>query len=252
MNQWVDYNEYTGTLNLYTHDSNTEFVQKLTNELEGSTYRKQNLALTRTSICPAVLIETGFISNPVDCEYLSKDSNQKDFAEKIGAAIESYFYDLETKASNAEIAGTEVTRAEFIQTLYNLFGNGEVKDISFSDVTSDDWYYGYIRWGVAAGIVSGYEDGTFKPDKVITREEAAVILSRLTNLPTGNNIITFQDYNDIATWARQGVAVMAKTGIMLGDSNGCFNPKKALTSHALEMIVSRLMTGNLSSIIVYN
>jgi N-acetylmuramoyl-L-alanine amidase len=95
MNPWMNYNEYIGTLNLYTHDSPTQFVEKLTEELKGSTYRKQNLALTRTSICPAVLIETGFISNPVECEYLSKDKNQKEMAEKIGYAIEQYFYGLE-------------------------------------------------------------------------------------------------------------------------------------------------------------
>jgi N-acetylmuramoyl-L-alanine amidase len=95
MNPWMDYNEYSGTLNLYTHDSPTQFVEKLTEGLTGSTARKQNLALTRTSICPAVLIETGFISNPQECEYLSKDSNQREMAEKIGYAIEQYFYGLE-------------------------------------------------------------------------------------------------------------------------------------------------------------
>jgi N-acetylmuramoyl-L-alanine amidase len=95
MNPWMNFNEYIGTLNLYTHDSPTQFVEKLTEELKGSTYRKQNLALTRTSICPAVLIETGFISNPIECEYLSKEKNQKEIAEKIGYAIEQYFYGLE-------------------------------------------------------------------------------------------------------------------------------------------------------------
>jgi N-acetylmuramoyl-L-alanine amidase len=95
MNPWMNYNEYKGTLNLYTHDSPTQFVEKLTQQLKGSTYRKQNLALTRTSICPAVLIETGFISNPDECEYLSKDANQKEMAQKIGYAIEQYFYGLE-------------------------------------------------------------------------------------------------------------------------------------------------------------
>jgi N-acetylmuramoyl-L-alanine amidase len=77
MNPWNDFNNYSGTLNLYTYDTPSEFVEQLTTAITNSTYRKQNLALTRTSICPAVLIETGFISNPVEYEYFSKDENQR-------------------------------------------------------------------------------------------------------------------------------------------------------------------------------
>lgn len=63
--------------------------------MENTEYKKQNLALTRTTVCPAVLVETGYMSNPQEYQYLIKGENQKAMAEKIGKGIEKYFENIQ-------------------------------------------------------------------------------------------------------------------------------------------------------------
>ena len=51
--------------------------------------------------------------------------------------------------------------------------------MDFYDVKSEDWSYEYIMKMAKCGIVKGYEDGTYKPQKSITRAEIAVALERM-------------------------------------------------------------------------
>jgi hypothetical protein len=343
MNPWNDFNNYSGTLNLYTYDTPSEFVEQLTETIANSTYRKQNLALTRTSICPAVLIETGFISNPAEYEYFSKDENQKEMAEKIGSALEQYFYNLNdisvegttesttesttetttttttatTTSSSSKSSGSSssgggsssskassnstteatteattaakadnvtesttqsvlsdisghwaesyitsafekglvngyengsfkpnnaVTRAEFIKVLYTIFGNNDSSssDISFADVDGNEWYCNYVKWGVANGLINGYDDNTFRANKEITREEAAVILSKCVALSDTGASVDFKDSDTVSAWAKDSVDKISKSGIMQGDNNGCFNPKKTLTRAETAVLADRI------------
>ncbi len=89
-NEWENFGALKGTLDLYTYDSATAFVEKISQSM-GAPYEKNNLALTRVSACPAVLIETGYMSNPEEYAYLISESGQRELALKIGQAIEKYF-----------------------------------------------------------------------------------------------------------------------------------------------------------------
>jgi N-acetylmuramoyl-L-alanine amidase len=273
MNAWQDFNNYSGTLNLYTYDTPSQFVEQLTEQLNASTYRKQNLALTRTTVCPTVLIETGFISNPTEYEYFSKTENQKEMAEKIGYAIEQYFYNRISDGEDSIIfsdisnhwaekyitsayekgfingygddtyqPSNSITRAEFIQILYNIFGNEEKGDVSFADVNGNEWYYNCISWAVANGLISGYSDNTFRAGKEISREEAAVILSRCIKSVTSSEEVSvaFKDNSDISAWASDSVDQISKAGIMQGDTNGYFNPKKTLTRAEMAVLADKI------------
>jgi len=64
-----------------------------------------------------------------------------------------------------------VTRAEFSHMLNAALGNSVTTNISFSDVKSSDWYYSAVQKAVAAGYVSGYDNGSFKPGTAINRQE---------------------------------------------------------------------------------
>jgi len=55
---------------------------------------------------------------------------------------------------------------------------------SFTDVATDYWAYKYIEYAVEANIVGGYEDGTYHPEYVCTRDQMAVYIARAFNLPT--------------------------------------------------------------------
>jgi hypothetical protein len=103
--------------------------------------------------------------------------------------------------NNGDFQGNRsVTRAEFIKMLvrslschYEFMGN----DSGFSDVDSDMWYSEYITFATENGWIKGYADGTFQPNKSITRAEAAKILAQAIQLETlTENIISFSDIDD--------------------------------------------------------
>lgn len=81
------------------------------------------------------------------------------------------------------------------------------------------------------GVVNGYEDGSFRPDNTITREEAAAILARLLSLykMNGTAQTSYSDSADIQDWAREPVSVMLCYGIMNGVDDTHFDPKGIYT-----------------------
>ncbi len=102
-----DWNKIKGTINFFTFDSHTGFVDNITNSLNVTSSRS-NLALTRITSCPSVLIETGFLTNPEDYQKLTDENYQKEFAINIGKAIEKYLIDyssliFEDKISNIKV-----------------------------------------------------------------------------------------------------------------------------------------------------
>jgi hypothetical protein len=133
-----------------------------------------------------------------------------------------------------------ISRAEFLQILYNLFGSADSGDVAFSDLPTNEWYYECIKWGVAAGLTTGYEDNTFRGDLAISREEAAVMLSRCAGLPTEAQSVSFHDAASISDWARDSVTKVAERGIMRGDDKGNFAPTASLTRAEMAVIAGRL------------
>ena len=126
-----------------------------------------------------------------------------------------------------------VSRAEFskmINSAIKLTSVGEAK-AEFKDVKSGDWFFNEVKKAENAGYITGYaEDGTFRPNNPVTRQEAAVILSRLV-LPIAEraNINSFSDGDKIDTWAVDAVTMIAAKGYIKGDENKNFNSKGALT-----------------------
>ena len=91
-----------------------------------------------------------------------------------------------------------VTRAEFSKMINASVGIAKTADISFNDISSGDWYYQEVRKAVYAGYTNGYEDDTFRADNRITREEAAVILSRIaTRAEKNKSLSSFRDTGEI-------------------------------------------------------
>ena len=141
--KWWDFGRKQGTLNLYSYDTPDGFVQKLTDYMENTEYKKQNLALTRTTVCPAVLVETGYMSNPQEYQYLIKGENQKAMAEKIGKGIEKYFENIQ----NTDLKGA----------------------LPFRDVNTDDWYYNSVKKVYENNLFSGTTKTRFSPKSNITK-----------------------------------------------------------------------------------
>lgn len=123
-----------------------------------------------------------------------------------------------------------VTRAEFSKMINSALGITRKSDITFSDVKENDWFYPEIQKALYAGYVTGYEDGTFLAQNTITRQEAAVILSRIATRPeTDKKIDSFKDAKDIADWAKSAFEFSYSKGYFTGNDLGQLLPTSVLT-----------------------
>ena len=81
-------------------------------------------------------------------------------------------------SSRAFAPNANLTRGMLVQILYNLEGKPKGTAANFSDVQADAWYAEAVGWAASNKVVTGYADGTFRPNAAVTREQAAAILYR--------------------------------------------------------------------------
>ena len=137
------------------------------------------------------------------------------------------------------------TRAMVAQVMYELADEPDVSGLTcpLSDVDSTAWYADAVTWAYNAGVVSGYEDGTFRPGRAITCQEMAVMFygmlfgtdSILVEDDIKIALGAFKDGDTVASWAREAVAVCYISGIMVGD-NGSFKPTDLLSRAQLAQV----------------
>ncbi len=127
-----------------------------------------------------------------------------------------------------------ITRAEFCKMVTAVAGKTAAADsaVSFADVAGEAWYYNYVIAAAQSGLINGYEDGTFRPDSNISRQEMAVIIDRMIkaeNISTGDGAsASFTDISSVADYARDAVMELSGMGIIAGDG-GSFRPNDGLT-----------------------
>ncbi len=136
----------------------------------------------------------------------------------------------------------KTTRAAFASTIANALGYKAPEDPStvttrFKDVPSTHWGAGAIAFCVENEIIGGYDDGTFRPDQAITRQEAAAILNNAFGLTASTDVSKFTDANRIASWATAHVAAVANAELMNGDVDGAFRPTSNLNRAELASIM---------------
>ena len=93
------------------------------------------------------------------------------------------------------------------------------------------------------GIVSGVGNGKFAPDRSITRQEAAAMLTRaakVLDLTAGGTAAAFADSGDVADWAKEPVDFVSRLGVMGGVGNGKFAPAGTYTREQAIMTMLRL------------
>ena len=137
----------------------------------------------------------------------------------------------------------DILREEFCSLLMNLYRALGKTDPSLNSApTFTDCSLADVRAAAALGVVSGYDDGTFRPRERITREEAAAMLSRFTALFRENDESIAEPYRDdaqIGSWAKPQVYAMRNAGIMSGTDGG-FSPKGAYTIEQAISVANRL------------
>ncbi len=106
----------------------------------------------------------------------------------------------------------------------------------FKDVSEDAWYYPYLVSNQKKQIITGYEDGTFRPQEFITRAQAAKIISRVINVENVGGTFKPQ-YEDVSPEhsAYNEIAALTKMGIFKDGKN--FHPNNSLTRAQLSKIL---------------
>lgn len=110
---------------------------------------------------------------------------------------------------------------------------------TFMDVPSSNQYYTEIMKMTELGIISGYEDRTFKPKETITRKHAAALVSRAkgNRLPQTHKFVKFKDVNE-SNPNFGDIKKLQMAGLFAPDSKGNFNPNKPLTRAEMAKILA--------------
>ena len=134
-----------------------------------------------------------------------------------------------------------ITRAEVATIFFRLLTDESRDEFwsqtnPYSDVSADDWYNNAVSTLTNAGIIDGYEDGTFKPNGNITRAEFATIAVRFFEATyEGENL--FPDID--GHWAQDYINEAANAGIVDGYPDGTFGPQKLITRAEAMTMVNR-------------
>ncbi len=148
-----------------------------------------------------------------------------------------------------------VTRAEAAVMLYRLLTPAakEACGISgnrFRDVSEKDWYGTAVSALANLGVISGYQDGTFRPQYSITRAELAVILSRFCETASDSAKDHFSDIS--GSWARKYINQAAESGLVCGYADGTFRPDQNITRAETIVMVNRILGRSVSADTVVN
>ncbi|WP_274364214.1 S-layer homology domain-containing protein [Paenibacillus thermotolerans] len=146
----------------------------------------------------------------------------------------------------------DITRAEFAALLVRSLGltasggGGE----KFSDVSNNKWYAEVVQTASEAGLINGYPDGTFGPDRTITRAEMAAMIARalafagmnttITDAEAQSHIGKFTDHNELP-WASHDWAVAIRAGIVTGMTDSTLAPRDNATRAQAAVMLKRLL-----------
>ena len=171
--------------------------------------------------------------------------------------------DVEALASRGLVAGVDakrfapdgvITRAQLSVLLVRAIGlepgGADESAPQFRDVPPGEWYADAVSQAVKAGLIDGYEDGTFQPLREVTREQAAVLFTRAIRYvqpsqavsgPGEERLMPFKDQQEIAPWARDSVAGALEKGFMQGADSGLLKPQAPTTRAEATSMLKRML-----------
>ncbi|MCR8635155.1 5'-nucleotidase C-terminal domain-containing protein [Paenibacillus radicis (ex Xue et al. 2023)] len=167
--------------------------------------------------------------------------------------------DVELLASKLVVKGqtdsqfapdSDITRAEFAALLVRALGlkvDASAKS-SIKDIKDGEWFVGVLGTAMKASLMEGFEDGTFRPNAKITREQMAVMISRamaaagkVGDSKKADVTAKFADGTQIHDWAMDAVAKNTAAGIIQGTSENKFMPAQFATRAEATVMLKRLL-----------
>ena len=149
-------------------------------------------------------------------------------------------------SSRAFAPNANLTRGMLVQILYNLEGKTKGTAANFSDVQADAWYAEAVGWAASNKVVTGYADGTFRPNAAVTREQAAAILYRYAqskgidvSVGENTNILSYVDVQQASEYAIPALQWAVGAGVLNGKNGGRLAPTGTATRAEIAAIMQR-------------
>ena len=220
-----------------------------------------------TKITTAVVVENGTLRHVPTYVYLSGDKwyarinsltdstyaliyNVASFADASGKWYEATVSEMASRkiingrSANVFDGDGNVTRAEFAAILVRSLGLPAEGTGSFSDVAVGDWFAGSVGAAVSYKLINGYEDGTFRPNNNITRQEAMAMIQRAAKVTelggSTGSLSGFSDASSVAAWAKTAAQFNVGSGLIVG-SNGTIRPTASITRAESATVILRLL-----------
>lgn len=185
-------------------------------------------------------IITEYPINPVEL----KDVPQGPEGEAVRNLVS---YGIIKGMGNGKFQGNKTITRAMVTRVFMLISKDKAidKDVYFSDVTNDKWYAESVKWAASKNIIAGYTDGTFKPEKKVTRQEFCVMLM---NLLKANGIeletvvpVDEAEFAKADSWAKDAMIAMKRAGLVNVEASGKFGPQSKFTREELAKTIDLLI-----------
>ena len=139
-----------------------------------------------------------------------------------------------------------ITRAMVATVLKRLSKDQTTNTVqNFKDVKATDWFADAVKWAQSQGLIKGYEDGTFKANNLVTRQELAIIIERFLKVHgiTMDEIkeLSYKDLDTLPTWSKDAIIAMAKIGLVEGQTEEMYNPASQFTREELAVMLEKII-----------
>ncbi len=138
-----------------------------------------------------------------------------------------------------------LTRGMFVTILYRVEGTPKAAGTTaFTDVAAGQYYADAVAWANANGIVKGISETEFAPNAEITREQMAAMIARYVaykNVSVKGDAASYTDEATIAEYAKEAVEIANKLGVLIGNDDGTFAPKRNTTRAEAATLFVRLL-----------
>ncbi len=165
--------------------------------------------------------------------------------------------DIETLANKLIVDGIansrfapnqSITRAEFAAFLVRALSlTPKTETTSYSDVPADKWYRDAIGAASQAGLITGYADGSFRPEAPITREQMAVMIMRAARFAghqteASTDILTkYDDGEQVSAWAAESMKAALSAGLVQGLTENHLGPSESADRAQAAVMIKRLL-----------
>ena len=150
------------------------------------------------------------------------------------------------KSENIFAPNDYLTRAEAVKLLVTAFNIEMPAELSipFDDVNTGDWFYPYLCAAYKNGLIQGITQSTFAPQQTITRQDIAVLISRIIKSDEEGADLTFSDSGEISDYAKNSVSLLYSLGIINGTDQNRFAPHENTTrAQAAKIWYNAIKTG---------